>query len=263
MIIDTHAHYDDEAFDSDRANVLETLSDKGISHCVNISASVASIDETLKLVEGYKNVFGALGVHPDEIADMDESVIKKMIESAKHPKIVAIGEIGLDYYHGAEEVRGVQKEWFIRQIGVARETGLPLVIHSREAAMDTMNILKQYHAEEIGGVIHCYSYHVDMAREYVKMGFYLGVGGVLTYNNARKLVEVVQNIPLEHIVLETDSPYLSPVPVRRGRNDSTNLKYVAAKMAELTGYSVEEVEKITSQNAMKLYPKMGEMILNG
>lgn len=263
MIIDTHAHYDDERFEEDRAQLLEGLPYNGIGYCVNISSSVESLDKTLELVESYPHVFGTLGIHPNDItADMNDQVLEKMIAGARHPKIVAIGEIGLDYYWDEPE-RAVQKEWFIRQIGVARETGLPLVIHSREAAKDTLDIMKQYHTEEIGGVIHCFSYHLEMAREYVKMGFYLGIGGVLTFNNSLKLKEVVENIPLERMVLETDSPYLTPVPFRGKRNDSTKLKYVAAKLAELKGYTVEEVERITTQNALRLYPKLGDMVGNG
>ena len=255
MIIDTHAHYDDEKFDADRREVIEGLKEQGVVRAVNVAASIPSIDQTLKLIETYPNLYGAVGVHPTELEGMDEAVIEKIVTAAKHPKVVAIGEIGLDYYWKPVDSAG-QKYWFKRQIEVAGSVGLPLIIHSREAAKDTFDIMQAAHAEEIGGVIHCYSYSVEMAREYVKMGFYLGIGGVVTFSNSKTLKEVVVDTDISRLVLETDSPYLAPVPNRGKRNDSANLRYVAEKIAELKGMSREEVERITEENAHRLYPKL-------
>ena len=256
MIIDTHAHYDDSRFDEDRESLLQNLLCEGVSNVVNVTAEVKGFDSTLELIRRYDFMFGTTGVHPDEVGEMTGDTIERMIQMTSDPKIVAVGEIGLDYHHEDPD-KELQKDWFIRQIGVARETGLPLIIHSRDAAKDTMDIMKQMHTEEIGGVIHCYSYHADMALEYVKMGFYIGVGGVVTYKNGVKLQEVVEKIPMERIVLETDSPYLTPVPFRGQRNNSANLRYVAAKIAEIKGISIYDVEDITYRNACALYPKMG------
>ena len=165
---------------------------------------------------------------------------------------MAVGEIGLDYYW-PEPDREIQKHWFARQLQLAREVDMPVVVHSREAAADTMRIMKENHAEEVGGVVHCFSYSVEMAREFVKMGFYIGIGGVLTFKNARKLVEVAREIPLERLILETDCPYLAPVPYRGKRNSSLYLPHVVGKLAEIKGISEEEVIQVTEQNAVTMY----------
>lgn len=173
-------------------------------------------------------------------------------EAALQERVVAIGEIGLDYYWDSPK-REMQKQWFIRQLELARELALPVIIHSRDAAKDTMEILKEQKAEEIGGVIHCFSYSVEIAREYLNMGFYLGIGGVLTFSNAKKLKEVVEMAPLERLVLETDCPYLAPVPNRGKRNDSLNLSYVAEEIARIKQVAYQEVADITFDNAERLY----------
>ena len=251
MIFDTHAHYDDEQFDTDRDELLKSMNEAGVGTIVNVSASVESWDDTLKLTKEYPFVYGAVGVHPDYVGDLNEENFAYLEEVAKKDKIVAIGEIGLDYYWD-KEGHDVQKEWFTRQLDLAIKLNLPVIIHSREAAADTFEIMKEY-ADKVRGVIHCYSYSPEQAKEYVKMGFYIGIGGVVTFKNAKKLKEVVENIPLDRIVLETDCPYLSPEPNRGKRNSSKNLVYVAKEISELKGVSYEEVIKVTSENARALY----------
>ena len=207
MIIDTHAHYDDEAFDEDRDTLLEQLPSCGIALAVNIGASIQTTKNTLDLMKRYPYIYGAVGVHPSETKEMTEPLMDWLREAAKQPKVVAIGEIGLDYYWDEPE-RDIQKHWFIRQLDLARQTGLVTVIHSRDAAKDTLEILKGEKAGDIGGVIHCFSYGAEQAREYLDMGFYLGIGGVVTFKNSKKLKEVVAYMPMDRMVLETDCPYL-------------------------------------------------------
>lgn len=252
MIIDTHAHYDDEAFDEDREELLGSLPGHGIEAVVNIGASIRTSKNTLELMKQYPFVYGAVGVHPSETAELTEEWMEWLKEASSAPKVSAIGEIGLDYYWD-EPDRAIQKHWFLQQLSLAREVKLPVVIHSRDAAKDTLDIMKDQKAGEIGGVVHCYSYGVEMAREYLDMGFYLGIGGVLTFNNARKLKEVVAYMPMDRIVLETDCPYLAPVPNRGKRNSSLNLSYVAEAISAIKGVPPEEVIKITNQNAKMLY----------
>lgn len=251
MIIDTHAHYDDEQFDADREELLGSMEEGGIGLIVNVGSTVASWDKIVELTEKYPFVYGAVGVHPDEVGELDEEKLLRMAELLDRDKIVAVGEIGLDYYWDKEK-HDLQKEWFVRQLGLAREKEMPVIIHSREAAADTFEIMKQ-HAAGMKAVIHCYSYSPEMAREYVKMGYYIGVGGVVTFKNAKKLKQVVQEIQLESIVLETDCPYLAPVPYRGKRNCSLYLPYVAEQIAELKGTTVEEVIQQTEKNSRELY----------
>lgn len=206
----------------------------------------------MNMVDKYPNVYGAIGVHPNETGELDEEGMIWLKEQSSHPKIVAIGEIGLDYYWD-EPDREIQKKWFIRQLDLAREVSLPIIIHSRDAAKDTLDIMKAEKSQELGGVIHCFSYGKEMAREYLNMGFYLGIGGVLTFKNAKKLKEVVEYMPMEQLVLETDCPYLAPVPNRGKRNSSLNLTYVVKEISEIKGISEEEVIKITNQNARTMY----------
>lgn len=251
-IIDTHAHYDDAQFDEDREALLSGLPDEKISLVVNVSASLDSSVRTVELTKGYANVYGAVGVHPDAAAELDEDGFARLRKLACLPKIVAVGEIGLDYYWDASE-REVQKKWFIRQMVLAQELKLPFIVHSREAAEDTLRLVRQVDNGRTGGVIHCFSYSREMAAEYLKMGYYLGIGGVVTFKNARKLKEVVEEAPLDRLVLETDSPYLAPVPFRGKRNTSWNLPLVAEEIGRIRGLSEEEVVRITAENALRLY----------
>lgn len=261
MIFETHAHYDDEAFDVDRGTLLEQLVQKGIGKVINVGASIKTTEQSLALAEQYDHVFAAVGVHPSDIDDLNEESFAWLAEQTAREKVVAVGEIGLDYYWDKEpEVQKSQRNWFLRQLALAEECRLPVIIHSRDAAADTMQILKEWTAgmmeeerKDKRGVIHCYSYSPEMAQEFVKMGFYIGVGGVLTFKNAKKLKETVAALPLERILLETDCPYMAPEPYRGKRNDSSYLHYVVEKMAEIKGISAEEVERVTWENAMRLF----------
>lgn len=282
MIFDTHAHYDDERFEKDRRELLGELphlcaQDNGACHAetgdlpggqgdyfagcvgkvINVASTIDSVEACVVLAEEFPHVYAALGVHPSELEGMDESVIDRIKSLCELEKTVAIGEIGLDYYWEKEpEAQKNQKYWFVRQMELAKEVKLPVVIHSRDAAADTFSLMKEHHAEDVSGVIHCYSYSPELAREYVKMGYYIGVGGVVTFKNAKKLVQTVEETPMERILLETDSPYLSPEPHRGHRNDSRELKYVVEKIAEIKGISAEEVEAFTWENAFRLFTRI-------
>lgn len=254
MIFETHAHYDDESFDEDREQLLCSLPEQGIGRVINVGASIETTKTTLALAAKYDFIYAAVGVHPSDIDGLNEETYAWLKQQAAFPKTVAIGEIGLDYYWDKEpEVQKAQRYWFKRQLELARETKLPVIIHSRDAAADTMEVMRDAHAEEIPGVIHCYSYSKEMAQEFIRMGYYIGVGGVVTFKNAKKLKETVESIPLERILLETDCPYMAPEPYRGTRNDSSNIPYVIAKIAELKGITAEEVERVTEQNARKLF----------
>ncbi len=252
MIIDTHVHYDNPAFDEDREVLLNSLNDYGIEAAVNIGASVKTTKRTLELIEQYPFLYGAVGVHPSEAAELTETLTGWLEKASRRPKVVAVGEIGLDY-HWPEPDREVQAFWFIRQLELAKKVSLPVVVHSRDAAKDTLEIMKKQKAAEIGGVIHCFSYGVEMAREYLNMGFYLGIGGVATFSNARKLKEVIAYMPMDRLVLETDCPYLSPVPNRGKRNSSLNLPYIVEALSRIKGIKEEEIIAITNKNAKDLY----------
>ncbi len=257
MIFETHAHYDDDRFNEDRDELLQRLPEEGVGVVINSGASVESTRDTIRLALEYDHVYAAIGVHPSEIEELDEAFLNWMKEQTNGEKTVAIGEIGLDYYWDKEpEVQENQRYWFGRQIDLAKETHLPIIVHSRDAAADTMQVMKEHHAEELTGVIHCFSYSKEMALEFIKMGYYIGVGGVITFKNAKKLVEVVEAIPLERILLETDCPYMAPEPYRGKRNNSSYLTYVRDKIAEIKGVSPEEVERITEANARALFTRV-------
>lgn len=251
-IFDTHAHYDDEAFDEDRDSLLRQLPGEGIRKVVNVGASLASCKKTIELMKQYDYIYGALGIHPNETGELDEEKFAWLRESCQQEKCVAVGEIGLDYYWD-EPARELQREWFARQLDLARELQLPVIIHSREAAKDTIDVMKALKAEEIGGVIHCYSYTRETARTFLDMGFYFGIGGVLTFSNAKKVKEAVAYLPMDRIVLETDCPYLAPVPNRGKRNSSLNIPYVISEMAKIKNLTEEEIRYSAWENAHKLY----------
>lgn len=254
MIFETHAHYEDEKFDSDREELLASMQAHGIGKIVNVGSSLETVKKSMDLAEKYDFIYAAVGVHPSEIACLDEEGFAWLKEQAKHPKTVAIGEIGLDYYWDKEkDVQEKQREWFRRQLTLAKDMELPVIIHSRDAAEDTLTIMKEAYAMQIPGVIHCFSYSVQMAEEYVRMGYYIGVGGVVTFKNARKLKEVATKIPLEYLLLETDCPYMAPEPFRGKRNSSLYLPYVAKKIAEIKGITEQEVIDATERNARKMY----------
>ncbi|MBQ8038666.1 MAG: TatD family hydrolase [Lachnospiraceae bacterium] len=257
MIFETHAHYDDDRFHDDRDEILGQMQEAGIKRIINVGASIESIKTTLELAEKYDFVYAAVGVHPSDISDLNEETFAWLKEQTNLQKVIAIGEIGLDYYWDKEpEVQANQRYWFGRQIELARETNLPIIIHSRDAGADTMQVMKEHHAEEIPGVIHCYSYSKEVAMEFIKMGYYIGIGGVITFKNARKLVETVEAIPMERILLETDCPYMAPEPFRGKRNSSLYLPYVVEKIAALKGIAKAEVERITEENARRLFTRV-------
>ena len=252
MIFDSHAHYDDAQFDEDRMDVLSHLKDAGVAKVVNISNGWDDLLKTLELIKQVPFLYGTVGIHPCKVSELNDERMERMRDFCSGDKIVAVGEIGLDYYWMSDP-KEVQKEWFIRQLRLAKEVNLPVVIHSRDASQDTFDIMKAEHAGTTGGVIHCYSGSVEIAREYVKMGYFLGIGGVVTFKNSKTLKKVAAEIPLEHIVIETDCPYLAPTPYRGKRNSSAYLPMVVEEIARLRGISPEEVERVTYENAMRLY----------
>ena len=252
MIFDTHAHYDDPVYDKDREELFRTMRSEGVGIITDIGADIESTKRAIELSESYDFIYAAAGVHPSEVYSLEEADMEFLRRATESPKVVAIGEIGLDY-HYEDTVREVQKKWFIRQLELAKEKKLPVVIHSRDAAQDTLDIMKAEHAQESGGVIHCFSYGWDMAKIYLDMGFYLGIGGVVTFKNAKKLKEVVQKAPMERLVLETDAPYLAPEPYRGKRNASHYLKYVAEEIAALRNMTPEEVILVTEENGKRMY----------
>ena len=254
MIFETHAHYDDERFEEDRDALITSMPEHGVGTIINVGASIESTKTTLALSEKYPFVYAAVGVHPSDISGLNEETFAWLREQTQKEKVVAVGEIGLDYYWDKEpEVQKQQRYWFAEQMKLAKEASLPVIIHSRDAAADTMEVMKSVHAEEIPGVIHCYSYSKEMAQEFIKMGYYIGVGGVVTFKNAKKLKETVQEIPLDRILLETDCPYMAPEPHRGERNDSSYIPFVIEKIAELRGITPEEVEQATMENAERLF----------
>lgn len=254
MIFESHAHYDDEAFDGDREQLLASLKEQGIGYVINVAASLASVKTTQELMKKWDFIYGALGVHPSETGELNEENFAWLKEQLKTPKTVAVGEIGLDYYWDKEEaVRNRQKDWFARQLVLAKETELPVIIHSRDAAKDTWDVMAAERAWEQKGVVHCFSYTKETARDFLKWDYYFGIGGVLTFKNAKKLKEAVEYIPMERILLETDSPYLAPDPYRGKRNSSLYLPYVVSAIAQIKGISEEKVREITCRNAKELF----------
>ncbi len=252
MIFDTHAHYDDEQFDPDRDVLLRGMHDRNVGWIVNMGSTADGARASVALAEQYNFIYAAVGLHPDEVGELTEEFFAWMRETARtNPKVVAIGEIGLDY-HWDVEPRQVQQDGFVRQMDLARELGLPIAVHSRDAAQDTLDLIRA-HGQGIPGILHCFSGSPELAREYLKMGYHIGLGGVVTFKNAKKAKEVAAQVPLERIVLETDCPYMAPVPYRGKRNSSDLIDYVAAEIAELRGISKEEVIAQTTANAKELF----------
>lgn len=252
LIFDSHAHYDDEAFDEDRGELLASLANKGIGYVVDVSAALGDIPNVLALADTYDFIYATSGIHPSETGELTEENFSEIADALKHAKVVAVGEIGLDY-HYEDTDRATQKKWFARQIALARQESFPIVIHSRDAAKDTLDIVLAEEARDVGGVVHCFSYEKEMARRYLDLGFYIGIGGVLTFKNARKLREIAEYMPADRILLETDCPYLAPEPHRGRRNDSALLRYVVDALAEIRKCDREELIGITRENAMRMY----------
>ena len=251
MLFDTHAHYDAEQFDPDRDEVLSGLPGRGVSLVVNPGCDLPSSCRAVELAEQYPHVYAAIGYHPENCAPYEPSHLDQLREMAKHPKVVAIGEIGLDYYWEENPPREFQQQVFRAQLALARELNLPVIVHDREAHADSLAIVKEF--PDVRGVFHCYSGSVELAKELVKLGWMISFTGVLTYKNARKAVEVAEAIPLDRLMIETDSPYMSPVPHRGKRNDSGYVLHVCEKLAEIKGILTEDCARITMSNGKKFF----------
>ena len=250
MYFDTHAHYDDEDFDADREALLASMPEKGVDLIVNPGCGESSSLQAIALSRRFPHVYAAVGWHPQEADDFDASSEDKLRSWAKEPKVVAIGEIGLDYYYeGASKEK--QRDVFARQLALAAELGLPAIVHDREAHADSMEIVRRFPG--VKGVFHCYSGSVEMARELISLGWYLSFTGAVTFKNARKAPEVVACLPDDRIMIETDSPYLAPVPYRGRRNDSTLLQPIAQKIAEIRGSTADEVAALTKENGLRFF----------
>lgn len=252
MYFDTHAHLDDEQFTEDQEAVIARAQEAGVELIVNVGCNLPSALHTVELTQKYAFIYGAIGMHPHDAKELDEQSLTKLYQMAQNPRIVAIGEIGLDYYYDLS-LRETQQKVFRAMINMAKELKLPIVIHDRDAHEDTLKIVKEENASEVGGVFHCYSGSWPMAKEIMKLGFYLALGGTVTFKNARKVVEVAQEVPLDHLLLETDCPYLSPVPYRGKRNEPSFVPKVAETIAEFKGLTVEEVAQVTLENGKRLF----------
>ncbi len=250
MFFDTHAHYDDEDFDSDRDFVIQELPKKGVSLVLNASSSLESSKKSVELAEKYDFFYAAVGVHPHEASSLTADLLNELRSLASSPKVRAIGEIGLDYYYDYSP-REKQREAFIRQMELAGELNLPVIVHDRDAHEDSMEIVRAF--PEIRGVFHCYSGSLEMAKELVKLGWFLSFTGSVTFKNARKAPEVVAFMPEDRFMIETDCPYLAPVPLRGKRNDSGNLKFIAERIAELRGTSAERIASLTAENGKRFF----------
>jgi TatD DNase family protein len=252
MLFDTHAHYDDEQFDPDRDALLSSMPENNIGLIVNSCDSLEAIDKVLAIADKYPFIYASVGIHPHMVGSLTEPDMETVKRASTHERVVAIGEIGLDYYYDTAP-RDIQRKWFSRQVELAREVHLPVIIHDRDAHKDTMDILRACHAEAVGGVLHCFSGSVEMAREVLDLGMYIAFGGSLTFKKAVRPVEVAKYVPLDRIVLETDSPYLAPEPNRGRRNSSLYMHHVAEKLAQIRQLSVEEIEHITTENAKRCF----------
>lgn len=251
MLFDTHAHYDDDWFDEDRDALLASMPEKGVGLIVNPGITVETSRRAIAMAEKYPHVYAAVGIHPENCHDFVPQQIDELRKLARHPKVVAIGEIGLDYYWDTNPPKEFQQEVLRAQLALARELKLPVIIHDRDAHADTLAIVKEF--PEVTGVFHCYSGSVEDARTLVKMGWMLSFNGAATFKNARKAPEVIAEVPMEQLMIETDAPYLAPVPHRGKRNDSGLVYLVAEKIAQIKGLTAEEVETVTWENGKRFF----------
>lgn len=251
MLFDSHAHLDDEKFADDREAVIARAKENGVTHIINIGADMESSARSVALASQHESIYAAVGVHPHEAEKVVAADYDQLAEWTRLDKVVAIGEIGLDYYYDLSP-RDLQKEVFIRQLDVARQMHMPIVIHDRDAHGDTMAILKR-EGKGLIGVVHCFAGSLEMANELIKMGWYIGCDGPVTFKNAAKLPEIMTKIPLERLLIETDSPYLTPVPLRGKRNEPAYVRFVAEHIAALRGISGEELAKVTTKNVCDLF----------
>lgn len=248
---ETHAHMDDARFDEDRETLLADLPNHGIAYLINIGANMESSLSSIALADRYSYIYAAIGVHPHDAEEMQHEDLDKLAKLSEHPKVVAIGEIGLDYYYD-NSPREIQKQRFIQQIELANRLNLPIIIHSRDAVADTYDLIKQ-HNKNSPVLLHCFNQSTEMAKQYIRLGAKLAIGGTVTFKNARMIKEVIREIGLEHFVLETDCPYLTPVPFRGKRNDPSKLVYIAEAIAELKGITLEETVAATFENAKSFF----------
>lgn len=250
-IFDSHAHYDDSQFDGDREELLgQVLPEKGVSGIINMAADLKSCQTTWELTQRYDYVYGAAGIHPEEALDLPDDWLEQVRAWLGRPKMVAVGEIGLDYHWLDACPKDRQQEVFADQLELAKELSLPVVVHDREAHADTLAFLQRYRP---AGVVHCFSGSWETAREILDLGMYIGLGGVVTFKNARHPVEVAKNIPLDRLLLETDCPYMAPVPFRGKRNDSSLIAYVVERIGEVRGQPAEEILQAAEANARRLF----------
>lgn len=254
IIFDTHAHYDDDAFDEDREAVLSEIKSNGVVGILNCASSYESIDKTYKLTIENDFIYGALGIHPENANEFNDDVEKEIVDLIrKNKKIIAIGEIGLDYYWEENPPKEIQKEAFRKQMKLAEELDLLVIIHDRDAHGDTLEIIKEF--PKVRGIVHCFSGSTEFAMECIKLGYYIGIGGVVTFKNAKKIVEVVSEIPLEKILVETDAPYMAPVPNRGKRNKSDYIAYIIEKIAQIKDLNPKEVNLVVNDNFKRLIEK--------
>lgn len=250
LIFDSHAHYDDEAFDQDRGEILRNLPAQGICRIVNVGADLQGCRDAVALAAAYPYIYAGVGIHPECVNDTPDEALNEVGTLLDAPKVVAVGEIGLDYHFEDNAPREVQREWFAKQLALANRRGFPVIVHDRDAHGDTMELLCKYRPK---GVVHCFSGSVEMMREVVRLGMYIGLGGAVTFKNARVPVEVAAAVPLDHLLLETDAPYMAPVPYRGKRCDSSMIAKTAERIAEIRQLPVEELLKATQQNASRLF----------
>lgn len=249
MIFDSHAHYEDKAFDDDRDDILKNLPEMGVCNVINVGTDVINSRKSVELAEKYPYVFSAVGIHPQCVSKVSSDDFDKLFEMAKNKNVVAIGEIGLDYHYGSDN-KDLQIEIFENQVLISKKLSLPIIVHDRDAHMDTLRILNKHKPK---GVVHCFSGSLEFAKEILKLGMFIGIGGLVTFKNAKKIVEVVKNVSLESILLETDAPYMTPEPFRGKRCDSSHIRFTAEKIAQIKDISYDEVLFVTRKNAMKLF----------
>ncbi|ODA43306.1 putative deoxyribonuclease YcfH [Thermodesulfovibrio sp. N1] len=247
-MIDSHCHL--EMFKKDIPQVIKHAQNAGVNTIITISSDTESIDEAIKIAEQYPMVYATVGIHPHDAKDLNNEILKKIFELSRHPKVIAIGEIGLDYHYD-HSPREIQREAFASQLSLARDVGLPVVIHSREAFEDTIKILKEQNINK--GVMHCFSGNLNQAKRAMDMGFLISISGVVTFKNATKIKEVARFVPDDYLMIETDAPYLAPEPMRGKRNEPAFLIYTAKALAELRGVTVEDIDRITTVNVNKLF----------
>ena len=252
MLFDTHAHYYDTQYDKDRSEAIKRARESGVEYILSVSSDVASSVENITLSQNYDFFYAAIGVHPHNVIDLNNNIISDLADFAAYHKVVAIGEIGLDYFYDNSPCEA-QKIWFAKQISLAKNLKLPIIVHDRDAHEDTLSILKDESAKDVGGVLHCFSGSVEMAREVMNQNFLISIAGPVTFKNANRLLDVVRYVPDDMLLIETDCPYLAPEPYRGKRNESAYIKMIAEKISKIKGKPLEYIEQITTSNAKRLF----------